>query len=95
MGDKLRRRRSQWVDSNHRPPASETGALAKLSHTEMVAVAGLEPPAPCLPAAAHRCDLVMLLAASPAEAGALAMPRYTTILATRTGNAPVISTLTG
>ena len=36
-------RRSQWQDSNLRPPVSETGALAKLSHTELVAVAGREP----------------------------------------------------
>src|ERR671935_1505988 len=49
LGDRSPCRRSQWVDSNHRPPASETGALAKLSYTKMVAVSGLEPLASCIP----------------------------------------------
>ena len=49
MGDRSPCRRSQWVDSNHRPPASETGALAKLSYTKMVAVSGLEPLTSCIP----------------------------------------------
>ena len=49
LGDSPRCRRSQWVDSNHRPPASDAGALTKLSRTEMVAVAGLEFAASCIP----------------------------------------------
>src|SRR5437763_4896789 len=49
LGRQMPCRRSQWVDSNHRPPASETGALAKLSYTKMVAVSGLEPLASCIP----------------------------------------------